>query len=87
MNVRVAVQRQSGNPEIRVQSGADLIFTPANWNSYQTVRLAATSAYQDIGAPAVFLLSSAEATSTTVEAERVKKKPSRLIGILNLLLE
>jgi hypothetical protein len=41
-NVAVAVSWQSGNPNIQVQNGANLIFTPANWNIPQTVTLVST---------------------------------------------
>jgi hypothetical protein len=35
----VSVAWQSGNPNIQVQDGAILNFTPANWNIEQTVTL------------------------------------------------
>ena len=39
-NMTVAVARASGSDHITVQSGASLVFTTANWSSYQTVTLA-----------------------------------------------
>jgi hypothetical protein len=40
-SVAVSVSRQSGDESVTVQSGGSLTFTTANWNTYQTVTLAA----------------------------------------------
>lgn len=40
-NVAVSVSRLSGDEETSVQSGGSLTFTTSNWNTYQTVTLAA----------------------------------------------
>jgi|GEM_PF-2346317 len=40
-SVVVTVARVSGDPDITVQSGAQLTFDSGNWNTYQTVTLAA----------------------------------------------
>jgi hypothetical protein len=40
-NVNATVTRASGDADITVQSGASLTFTTANWDTYQTVTLAA----------------------------------------------
>ena len=40
-NVDVKVERFSGNPDLSVQSGSDLRFTPDNWDSWQSVKLTA----------------------------------------------
>ncbi|NCA81146.1 MAG: DUF11 domain-containing protein [Opitutae bacterium] len=40
-NVAVAVSRASGDERLSVQSGAALVFTPANWAAWQVVTLAA----------------------------------------------
>lgn len=77
-DVRVAVTWQSGNPEISVQRGADLFFTPLNWDLYHPVGLAATRANQDNANPAVFLLSNPAVTPLVVEAETVKGMPQKV---------
>jgi len=41
VDVTVAVVRTSGDTDLSVQSGASLTFTPGNWNTWQTVTLAA----------------------------------------------
>jgi hypothetical protein len=56
-NVLVTVAWQSGSPALSIQGAATLTFTPANWNTYQTVLIAATPDRNDMNATAVFDLS------------------------------
>ena len=46
-NVAVTVARESGDADISVAAGSNLTFTPANWNTYQTVTLAAAGTNAD----------------------------------------
>ena len=43
VNTTVTVARADGDVDVAVQSGAQLIFTPANWNTWQLTTLVATN--------------------------------------------
>ena len=64
----VTVARKSGDTDITVQSGANLTFTPANWNTPQTVTLAAASDADAVNGTAVFIVSSPARPSLLVTA-------------------
>ena len=64
----VTVARQSGDADITVQSGASLTFTPANWNTPQTVTLAAASDADAVNSTAVIIVSSPARPSLLVTA-------------------
>jgi hypothetical protein len=53
----VTVSRVSGDSDIRVESGSNLIFTTANWNMYQTVTLRALRDVDMINGSATIRLS------------------------------
>jgi hypothetical protein len=84
-NVVVTVAWQSGSPALSIQGGATLTFTPANWNIYQTVQIAATPDKNDMNATAVFDLSGPGLTGKQVTA--VKGQTGGISPILSLLLE
>ena len=67
-NVVVTVAWQSGSPALSIQGAATLTFTPANWNTYQTVQIAATPDKNDMNATAVFDLSGPGLTGKQVTA-------------------
>ena len=56
-NVVVTVAWLSGSPALSIQGVATLTFTPANWNTYQTVQITATPDQNDMNATAVFQFS------------------------------
>ena len=64
----VTVARQSGDTDITVQSGASLTFTPANWNTPQTVTLAAAADADAVNSTAVIIVSSPARPSLFVTA-------------------
>ena len=84
-NVVVTVAWQSGSPALSIQGVATLTFTPTNWNTYQTVQIAATPDKNDMNATAVFQLSAPGQTGKQVTA--VKGQTGGISSILNLLLE
>jgi len=55
--VHVTVSWVSGDSDIRVESGSNLIFTTANWNMYQTVTLRALRDVDMINGSATIRLS------------------------------
>ncbi|MHB8069256.1 MAG: BACON domain-containing protein [Desulfobaccales bacterium] len=85
-NVTVTAARKSGSPALSLQGGATLTFTPANWNTYQVVQIAATPDKNDMNATAAFELSAPGQTGKQVTA--VKGQAGMKIGsILQLLLD
>ena len=83
-NVEVTTAWQSGSPALSIQGAATLTFTPANWNTYQTVQIAATPDKNDMNATAVFDLSGPGLTGKQVTA--VKGKTGIDIGSIVILL-
>jgi mannose/cellobiose epimerase-like protein (N-acyl-D-glucosamine 2-epimerase family) len=74
-NVTVNIARTSGDTDVTVQSGASLVFTPTNWNTAQTVTLAAAQDADTINGSAVFTVSSSGLTSKTVTATESDDDP------------
>ncbi|MBM4148997.1 MAG: hypothetical protein FJ224_08125 [Lentisphaerae bacterium] len=70
-NVTVTVIRASGDGDVSVQSTNTLTFTPGNWNSWQTVTVAAAEDNDAANGTAVIWLSGADfgSTVTVTEAE------------------
>ncbi|WP_329089708.1 glycoside hydrolase family 48 protein [Streptosporangium sp. NBC_01469] len=71
-NVTVATARTSGDTDLTVSSGASLTFTTANWNTAQTVRVAAAEDTDQTSGSAEFTSTatghtSAKATATEVD--------------------
>jgi hypothetical protein len=56
-NVVVTVAWLSSSPALSVKGVADFTFTPATWNTYQTIQPTATPDRNDMNAMAVFPLS------------------------------
>lgn len=84
-NVVVTIAWLSGSPALRIKGVATLTFTTANWNTYQTVRIAATQDTNDMNATAVFDLSAPGQTGKQVTA--IKGQTGGISPILLLLLE
>jgi len=80
--VSVSVTKESGIAGITVAGGANLNFDSANWNTYQTVTLAATNDRVNLNGTAVFLLSGPGMTPARVTARKISGNQA---GI-NLLL-
>ena len=70
-NVTVAVARASGDTDLTVNGGASLTFTSANWNTPQTVTLAAAEDVDVINGAAVFDVASSDLTTINVTAAEV----------------
>ena len=67
-NTTVTVAFKSGDADLSVQSGANLTFTPANWNTPQLVTLAAAKDVDTINGVATFLVTSPSRPSILVTA-------------------
>ncbi|HBC87923.1 MAG TPA: hypothetical protein DCZ94_13295 [Lentisphaeria bacterium] len=68
-NVIVSVARSAGDADISVTGGTSLTFTTANWNTYQTVTLAAAEDNADVASgSATVSCTSATANSKNVTA-------------------
>ncbi|RLC65831.1 MAG: hypothetical protein DRI48_06125, partial [Chloroflexi bacterium] len=67
-DVHVVVARQSGDADISVLSGDSLTFTTANWDSYQTVTLAAAEDGDTTDGTATIRCSATDWTSKDVSA-------------------
>ncbi|WP_336207416.1 glycoside hydrolase family 6 protein [Nonomuraea sp. LPB2021202275-12-8] len=70
-NVTVSTSRTSGDADLTVSSGASLTFTPANWNTAQTVTLAAAQDADTTAGTAAFTVGGTGATAATVNATEV----------------
>jgi unsaturated chondroitin disaccharide hydrolase len=75
VNTTVNVARTSGDTDLAVQSGSSLVFTPSNWNTPQTVTLAAAQDADSVNGAAVFTVSSTGLASTTVAATESDDDP------------
>jgi hypothetical protein len=84
-NVTVTVAWKSGSKALSIQGVNTLTFTPANWNTYQTIQIAATPDLNDMNAAAVFELSAPGLTGTEITA--VKAELGNIAPILELLLD
>lgn len=72
-NVSVSVARTSGDTDLAVSSGASLSFTPANWNVWQTVTVAAANDADSINGTATLSVAAATATTLAVVASEADK--------------
>ncbi|MGW0802267.1 glycoside hydrolase family 6 protein [Nonomuraea sp. NPDC002799] len=70
-NVTVATTRSSGDTDLSVSSGGSLTFTPANWNTAQTVTLAAAQDSDTAAGTAAFSVGGTGVTGATVTANEV----------------
>jgi PKD repeat protein len=79
-SVTVNVLRTSGDADLSVSSGAALTFTTANWNTPQSVTLAAAQDVDTTPGSAVFTLSGSGIASTTLNAtENDNDIPSQVL--------
>ncbi|MET7999799.1 glycoside hydrolase family 6 protein [Nonomuraea glycinis] len=70
-DVTVSTSRTSGDTDLTVSSGASLTFTPANWNTPQTVTLAAAQDADTTSGTAVFTVGGTGVTSATVNGTEI----------------
>ncbi|MFG1960183.1 glycoside hydrolase family 6 protein [Nonomuraea sp. NPDC049028] len=70
-NVTVATTRTSGDTDLTVSSGGSLTFTPSNWNTAQTVTLAAAQDSDTANGTAAFSVGGTGVTAATVNATEV----------------
>ncbi|WP_433514512.1 glycoside hydrolase family 6 protein [Nonomuraea sp. CA-143628] len=70
-NVTVATTRTSGDTDLTVSSGGSLTFTPSNWNTAQTVTLAAAQDSDTTNGTAAFSVGGTGVTAATVNATEV----------------
>lgn len=70
-NVTVSTTRTSGDTDLSVTSGASLTFTPANWNTAQTVTLSAAQDADTAAGTAAFGVGGTGVTAATVNATEV----------------
>ena len=77
----VTVNRVSGDTDITVQSGSSLVFNASNWNTYQTVTLAAAEDADEVNGSAVIQCSAPGLTNKDVTATERDND-----GIVNLAL-
>ncbi|MEV4380471.1 glycoside hydrolase family 48 protein [Streptosporangium sp. NPDC049644] len=70
-NVTVTTARTSGDTDLTVSSGASLTFTTANWNTAQTVRIAAAEDADQTSGSAEFTSTASGHTSAKVTATEV----------------
>ncbi|MGN9787410.1 glycoside hydrolase family 6 protein [Nonomuraea sp. ZG12] len=70
-DVTVSTSRTSGDADLTVSSGASLTFTTANWNTPQTVTLAAAQDSDTTSGTAAFTVGGTGVTSATVNGTEV----------------
>ncbi|MEQ4715701.1 glycoside hydrolase family 6 protein [Nonomuraea sp. B19D2] len=70
-NVTVTTTRTSGDTDLSVSSGGSLTFTPSNWNTAQTVTLAAAQDSDTTAGTAAFNVGGTGVTPATVNATEV----------------
>ncbi|MDP9846929.1 glycoside hydrolase family 48 protein [Streptosporangium lutulentum] len=70
-NVTVATTRTSGDADLTASLGGSLTFTPANWNTAQTVRISAAEDADQTSGSAVFTSTATGHTSATATATEV----------------
>ncbi|SET97719.1 PQQ-dependent sugar dehydrogenase [Stigmatella erecta] len=76
---RVSVARASGDADLTVAEGAELIFTPANWNQLQRVVLAAAEDADMAADRAAFTVSVPGLNPETVQAVAIDDNSARLV--------
>jgi hypothetical protein len=79
----VSVTKENGsNEEITVAGGANLSFDSSNWDTYQTVTLAATGNPDGLNGIATFRVSGSGLTSAFVAAKKVKADQTAINQLL-----
>jgi len=88
-NVTVSAARVSGDSDLSVQSGAALTFTPANWNVYQAVTLAASEDLDGIHGSATIRLSAPSLANKEITAQETDndRPMARYVPLMILLLD
>ncbi|MFI6318216.1 glycoside hydrolase family 6 protein [Nonomuraea sp. NPDC050556] len=76
-NVTVATTRTNGDADLTVSSGGSLTFTPSNWNTAQTVTLAAAQDADTTAGTAAFSVGGAGVTAATVNATEIDDDSSQ----------
>ncbi|MDY7226593.1 PQQ-dependent sugar dehydrogenase [Hyalangium rubrum] len=77
--VRVNVARASGDEDLSVESGAQLTFTPDNWNQLQLVTLGAVEDADATPDNATFTVSAQGLSSETVRVVSIDDNTARLV--------
>ena len=67
-NVGVSVDRVAGDADLAVTSGASLVFTPGNWNAFQTVSLTAEPDGDRASSAGTFAVSGVNLVTVNVNA-------------------
>ena len=75
----MTVSRASGDTDISVQSGASLVFDASNWNTNQTVTLAAASDADQVDGSAIIRCSAPETADQDVTATEEDNTPALAI--------
>ena len=70
-NVTVTTARTSGDTDLTVSAGASLTFTPSNWNTPQTITLAAAQDADTVAGTASFSVGGSGVTGATLTATEV----------------
>jgi len=78
-NVAVTVSRISGDTDLAVSGAATRTFTPANWNQFQTVRIAAAQDGDRVNDTATFQVSSPGLTSYDVRVNVIDDEEPQLV--------
>ncbi|MEI6421685.1 MAG: ice-binding family protein, partial [Lentisphaerota bacterium] len=71
VNKTVSVSRTSGNTSITITGGSSLIFTPENWNTYQTVTVAAAHDADVANGTATITCASTNSNNQTVTVTEI----------------
>jgi len=80
----VTVSRTAGDTDLTVSGGASLSFTTANWNTLQTVTLAAAEDADSSNGTATIIVASAGLTSQTVAASEVDNDNGLVVSVASL---
>lgn len=67
-SVNVSVDRTNGDVDLSVSSGANLVFTPGNWSSFQIVTLTAAPDADRVSSTAIFAVSAPGLISANISA-------------------
>jgi len=78
-DVTVSVQRASGDADLTVAGGAQLTFTPANWNQLQSVTIASAEDADSDPDGASFAVSTQGLSTETVQVTSIDNNAPRLV--------
>ena len=74
-NVTLTTVAGAGDPDLTICAGGTLTFTPANWNTIQTIRICAAEDADSVNGTRTFILSSVGLASLTITATEVDNDP------------